>query len=60
MNHFLDPCNPSPCKNDGRCTRDGKGAFNCACINGYTGATCNDGILKEILTNDYGMNLQLF
>lgn len=44
----LDPCKPNPCNNGGNCSRDGKGGYNCACINGYSGQTCNDGIYKRI------------
>ena len=44
---IVDPCKPDPCNNGGNCSGDGKGGFNCACINGYSGQTCNDGIYKK-------------
>ena len=37
----FDPCEPSPCKNDGVCT-DVNNLFECACVNGFEGRTCED------------------
>ena len=34
------PCNPNPCNNNGVCNIDND-TFNCDCIDGYTGATCD-------------------
>ena len=40
----VDPCGSSPCKNDGECSRDGKGGFTCDCSStGFNGPTCNIG-----------------
>lgn len=33
------PCDSSPCKNGGGCTED-DGGFQCDCLNGFTGAQC--------------------
>ena len=36
----FDPCDPSPCENDGVCmTFDS--VFECYCVNGYHGKTCD-------------------
>jgi hypothetical protein len=35
----FDPCNPSPCENDGVCVKIGN-IFECECINGYHGKAC--------------------
>jgi EGF domain-containing protein/List-Bact-rpt repeat protein len=33
---LIDPCDPSPCENDGACSSDG----SCNCQSGFSGATC--------------------
>jgi hypothetical protein len=35
----FDPCDPSPCENDGICSETGN-VFECNCVNGYQGKTC--------------------
>ncbi|XP_046863969.1 neurogenic locus notch homolog protein 2-like [Xenia sp. Carnegie-2017] len=35
------PCKSFPCKNDGRCLKEGD-TFSCICINGYHGKTCEE------------------
>lgn len=38
----------APCKNGGRCI-DGIDSFTCRCESGYTGDTCEDGLLQIVL-----------
>ena len=35
----FDPCDPSPCENDGVCVQTGN-LFECNCVNGYHGKIC--------------------
>ena len=37
---FTGPCSPNPCQNGGTCTVTGS-TFECACVSGFTGNTCN-------------------
>lgn len=37
----VSPCSPNPCLNDGQCFVTGD-TFFCACVNGFTGTTCNE------------------
>ena len=39
---FTGPCSPNPCQNGGTCTVTGS-TFECACVSGFTGNTCNQG-----------------
>ena len=39
---FTGPCSPNPCQNGGTCTVTGS-TFECACVSGFTGNTCNEG-----------------
>ena len=38
-----DPCDSSPCKNGGTCTKVTFKVFNCTCAKGYTGPSCAQG-----------------
>ena len=42
---FLDPCNPYPCKNNGKCTGTSANGlqYTCECVNGYKGLQCQTG-----------------
>ena len=51
----VDPCENSPCKNEGKCESDG-GKFSCECKKGFTGKTCE--IESDYVT--YRRNLQGF
>lgn len=35
-----DPCSPDPCENDGYCKARGPKDFECQCLTGYKGNTC--------------------
>ena len=41
----INECNGSPCKNGATCVND-PGSYRCTCADGYTGATCVDGIFQ--------------
>ncbi len=48
LNNFsvIDPCANTPCQNGGTCSIDNlvdPEGYTCACLNGYTGATCGTG-----------------
>ena len=38
-----DPCDSSPCKNAGTCTKVTFNFFSCYCTEGYTGSSCAQG-----------------
>ena len=38
-----DPCNPSPCQNDGSCVDLGDMDFMCFCKDGFYGELCEEG-----------------
>jgi len=38
--HRVNPCDSSPCLNDGRCTERSRTAFDCSCQPGFTGRRC--------------------
>ena len=40
VNTVINPCDSSPCFNDGSCTPVGQFDFICQCVAGYTGPTC--------------------
>jgi len=46
LNQKALPCILSQlCENNGNCTNDMVGGYTCSCENGYTGQTCQNGIL---------------
>ena len=40
----VNPCDPSPCANNGNCTAMGPFNYICQCAPNYTGPTCEDEI----------------
>ena len=40
MHPILDPCDPSPCMNDGAC-RNPDGIYHCLCPAGWGGLICD-------------------
>ena len=41
LNYLLiDPCNPNPCNNHGRCVQSGYNSYTCVCPPNYTGRKC--------------------
>ena len=40
----VDECSSNPCQNGGSCT-DAVNSYSCSCVAGYTGTTCETGIL---------------
>ena len=34
-------CNPNPCLNNAQCILDGFKGFQCVCLEGYSGRTCD-------------------
>ena len=40
----INECDPDPCMNGATCT-NGIGMFTCSCAAGYTGTTCDTGIV---------------
>lgn len=54
MQNSLNPCDPNPCKNYGRCEPT-LAAFKCHCeMTGYEGETCNIGSFSCYLGRNYG------
>eukprot|EP00501_MAST-03F_sp_TOSAG23-6_P002024 GSMAST32.ASY1.ANO1.2110.1 assembled CDS len=45
LDKIIDPCATSPCKNGGRCTKQGS-LYKCDCISGFTGENCTETELK--------------
>ena len=41
----INECDSSPCKNGAECT-DHIDGFNCSCVAGYTGMTCETGMAE--------------
>jgi hypothetical protein len=41
----IDDCNPITCQNGGTCT-DLVNGFNCSCMSGYNGSTCETGDIQ--------------
>lgn len=53
----VDPCENSPCKNEGKCESDG-GTFSCECKKGFTGKTCEiEGDYVTYLRNLQGFSI---
>ncbi|XP_078342465.1 uncharacterized protein LOC144628269 isoform X2 [Oculina patagonica] len=44
---ITDSCSLNPCQNDGNCTADGIGGYNCTCPQGIGGENCTEDILNE-------------
>ena len=44
-----DPCTMAPCQNDGTCATLAAGAYNCSCVEGWTGDNCSEGGLPFIM-----------
>ena len=38
----VNPCDPTPCANNGNCTSMGPFNYTCQCAPGYTGSACED------------------
>ena len=38
-----NPCDSTPCKNDGYCIKESNGKFKCDCLNSYHGEFCEMG-----------------
>ena len=64
----IDECASSPCNNSGTC-RDEVNGFNCSCVPGFTGVTCEHGKnaakqveseLTEYLTKIYDSTYMIF
>ena len=54
LNQKALPCILSqPCENNGNCTNDMVGGYTCSCENGYTGQTCQNGILLFFTTQKF-------
>lgn len=52
-------CSPNPCQNSGQCTSMSR-SFVCECADGYTGLTCDTGILVNITpAHIFSLYLQL-
>ena len=50
MDYVVDPCSSKPCKNNGVCTRDGKGGHTCNCSStGFNGPTCEIGKISKYI-----------
>ena len=45
----MDECLPNPCKNGATCI-DQVGDFQCQCLSGYTGETCQSGIPNRLVS----------
>ena len=58
--NFIDPCASKPCKNNGVCSRDGKGGHTCNCSStGFNGPTCEIGKNYNIDHLYYAQKLSL-
>ena len=42
-----DPCDSSPCRNGGTCTKVRYDVFKCTCAKGFTGNSCAQGKKKQ-------------
>lgn len=40
-----DPCSPNPCLNGGSCFQNDNNIFFCNCPEGFTGDTCQQGMI---------------
>jgi hypothetical protein len=40
--HLVQPCDETPCKNDGECENVDKETFKCNCTEAWTGKTCEE------------------
>ena len=55
FNVVINPCDSSPCANNGSCSPVGPFDYTCQCAVGYTGLTCeidNDHCLSVICPNN--------
>ena len=43
----IDDCDPNPCQNGGTCS-DEVNAYNCICVEGYTGTDCENETITPI------------
>ena len=55
---YVDPCESSPCLNDGRCNEIEDGAYLCYCSPGWIGKNCH--ISKFTSINSISFNIKLF
>ena len=48
--YHSDACAIQPCRNHGTCFQEPGAMFSCACISGWTGETCTEGIVVVLTT----------
>lgn len=53
------PCDGNPCVN-GACTNIDDDEFECECVEGYTGVTCESGTKRMISCKHYDRSLLLY